>query len=93
MDSIGREITGRRPGRGGIEPLGLSIRQTAEITGESEWTVKQKLRNGTYKAKKSGRRTIIVYQSVVAHWNSLPDAKFCKPLRRKLTQHLESGSL
>ena len=48
MDSIRAEVTGRHPD-GGIEPLGLSIAKVAEITGESPWQVKQKLRNGTYK--------------------------------------------
>lgn len=66
----------------GIEPLGLSIKKTAEITGESTWQVKEKLRNGTYKAKKSGRRTIVIYQTVKAAWDSLPDAVF-KPSKRK----------
>ena len=75
----------------GVPPLGLSIKQTAKVTGESEWTVKQKLRDGTYRAKKSGRRTIVIYQTVVEHWDSLPDAKFCKPLRRKHTEHEASA--
>jgi hypothetical protein len=65
-----------------IEPLGLSIKKTAEITGESPWQVKEKLRNGTYKAKKSGRRTIVIYQTVKAAWASLPDATF-KPSKRR----------
>ena len=49
-----------------LESLGLSIKKTAEITAESPWQVKEKLRNGSYKAKKSGRRTIVIYQTVKA---------------------------
>ena len=67
----------------GIEPFGLSIAKVAEITGESPWQVKQKLRNGTYKAKKSGRRTIVIYQTVKAAWENLPDATFKAPTPRK----------
>jgi hypothetical protein len=64
------------------KPLGLSIKETAAITSESKWQVKERLRRGEYRAKKSGRRTIIIYQSVEDHWNSLPDAVF-KPSKRK----------
>jgi hypothetical protein len=76
-------------GEGGHhKPLGLSIKETAEITSESEWQVKERLRRGEYKAKKAGRRTIIIYQSVEDHWNSLPDATFKPPpKRRKHTEH------
>jgi hypothetical protein len=67
---------------GHIKPLGLSVKETAKITSESEWQVKERLRRREYKAKKSGRRTIIIYQSVEDYWNSLPDATF-KPSKRK----------
>lgn len=102
MDTIRPEVTGRRRssqkiplagighahegGSQGLKPLGLSIKETAAITGESTWQVKQKLRNGTYKAKKSGRRTLVIYETVRAAWDNLPDATF-KPLRRK-QQHI-----
>jgi hypothetical protein len=69
--------------KGGHEPFGLSVKDTAEATGESVWTVKQKLRAGTYKAKKSGRRTIVDYSSVKEAWQSLPDATFKPPTKRK----------
>jgi hypothetical protein len=68
---------------GGIKPLGLSIKKTAEITSESEWQVKERLRRREYRAKKSGRRTIVVYESVEDYWNSLPDATFKAPAPRK----------
>jgi hypothetical protein len=65
-----------------VEPLGISIKQAAEVTGESTWQVKQKLRNGTYRAKKSGRRTIVEFTSVKAAWEKLPNAKFMPPRQR-----------
>jgi len=56
-----------------IEPLGLSIDATAEVTGESTWIVYKKIRDGTYRARKSGARTIVVYESVKSAFNALPD--------------------
>jgi hypothetical protein len=77
------EITGQA-----IKPLGVSIKQAAEITGESQWTVKRKLRDGTYKARKSGRRTILCFASIEAAWNALPDATFKAPTpRKRRTEH------
>jgi hypothetical protein len=88
MDTIRPEVTGRHSGSKvsparighahevggqGLKPLGVSIKQAAEITSESEWQVKERLRRGEYRAKKSGRRTIIDYQSIEDHWHSLPD--------------------
>ncbi|CAK7258651.1 MULTISPECIES: hypothetical protein [unclassified Shinella] len=61
-----------------LEPQFLSIADTAVYTAESEWTVKDKLRRGVYQAKKSGRRTLIIFTSVKDHLASLPDAKFAK---------------
>jgi hypothetical protein len=74
----------------GFEPLGLSIKKTAEITGESPWQVKKKLRNGTYKAKKSGRRTIVIYKSVKAAWANLPDAEYLPPRPRRRAESATS---
>jgi hypothetical protein len=65
-----------------VEPLGISIADVSAMTGESVWTVKMKLRSGVYRAKKSGRRTIIIYQSVKEAWASLPEATFLAPPRR-----------
>jgi hypothetical protein len=72
------EITGQA-----IKPLGVSIKQAAEITGQSEWTIKQKLRAKVYKAKKAGRRTLVDYESIEAAWKALPDATFKAPTPRK----------
>jgi hypothetical protein len=67
-----------------IEPLGMSIAETAETTSESVWKVKQRLRAGEYRAKKAGRRTIVDYCSVKEVWANLPDAKFAPSRPRKV---------
>jgi hypothetical protein len=69
-----------------VEPLGLSINDTATVTAESVWTVKQKLRDGTYRAKKAGRRTIVIFASVKAAWETLPEATFMAPKNRAATK-------
>jgi hypothetical protein len=66
-----------------FEKLGASIREIAELTGESTWAVKDKLRKGTYRGRKSGRRTIVEFQSVREAWENLPIAKFAPPRPRK----------
>jgi hypothetical protein len=75
-----------------LKPFGLSIKKVAEITGESPWQVKEKLRRGIYRAKKSGRRTVVTFESVEAAWNALPDAKFKPSKRHKHTEHEELAS-
>jgi hypothetical protein len=75
-----------------IKPLGLSIKETAAITSESEWQVKARLSSGEYKAKKAGRRTIIDYQSVEDVWKSLPDWKNAKrPVSEKTLKAAAAG--
>jgi hypothetical protein len=66
------ERTGRKIDNGGREPFFISIKDAAALTAESEWTVKQNLAAGIYEACKSGRRTLIVYESVKRHVASLP---------------------
>ena len=68
--------------RGLPEPLGVSIAVAAALTSESEWQVKQRLRKGDYAAKKAGRRTLVVYESIKEFWAALPAAKFMPPKRR-----------
>jgi hypothetical protein len=59
-----------------LDPALISIADAALYTSESEWTVKERLRQGVYRAKKSGRRTLVILDSVKAYVASLPDAKF-----------------
>ena len=82
------EVTGQA-----FKPLGVSIRQAAEITGESQWQVKQKLRAGTYQAKKSGRRTIISFASIERAWGALPAATFKAPTPRKRRHEQDTARL
>lgn len=65
-----------------IEPLTISIKTTSDATGESPWSVKNHLRNGVYRAVKSGRRTLVVYASVKERMANLPAAKFAPPRQR-----------
>jgi hypothetical protein len=65
----------------GIEPIGVSIADAAVMTGESEWTIKDRLRRKIYRAKKSGRRTLIDPASIREHFAALPDARF-RPSKR-----------
>ena len=66
-----------------LEPAYISIDDAARYTNESPWTVKELLRQGIYRAKKSGRRTLIVFASVKERMENLPDAKFAKPIKRR----------
>jgi hypothetical protein len=65
-----------------IEKLAGSIKEIADATGESTWTVKDKLRRGVYRGRKSGRRTLVEFASVKEAWLSLPIAVFSPPRRR-----------
>jgi hypothetical protein len=67
-----------------LEPLLVSPDEAARLTGESRWSVNAKLRDGRYKAKKSGRRTLIWFWSIKADVQDLPDAKFAPPRARKV---------
>jgi hypothetical protein len=64
------------------EQLGASVKEVASLTGESEWTVKNKLRRGIYRGRKSGRRTIVEFKSVREAWDKLPEAKY-SPVKKK----------
>lgn len=66
-----------------IEPVLISIADAATYTGESVWTVKERLRLGIYRAKKSGRRTLVTLESVKAFVDALPDATFRPGRQRK----------
>jgi len=61
-----------------------SIRETAEALGCSDWTVKNLLRMGKLRAKKLGRRTIVLRASRLEYVASLPAATYLPlPQKRK----------
>jgi len=64
-----------------VEPAFLGILDTARFLGVSEWTVKQMLRRGFIKAKKAGRRTVVIHATTKAYAESLPNAKFAPSTR------------
>jgi hypothetical protein len=66
-----------------LKPKYGSIAAVAHYTGESQWAVKDKLRRKKYRAKKSGRRTLIDLSSVDEHLAALPEAKFATPRATK----------
>ncbi len=57
-----------------IEPVFVSIADAAIYTGESEWRFKERLRSGIYNAKKSGRRTLVIFETIKNYVDSLHDA-------------------
>jgi hypothetical protein len=73
-----------------IEKLAASIQEIADTTGQSVWTVKDKLRRGVYRGRKSGRRTLVEFASVKEAWLNLPVAKFAPPRPRRRTAQSEN---
>lgn len=57
-------------------PLGLSILETADRLNSSKSTVYRLLRRRQLRAKKRGRNTLIVPESIDEYEASLPDAVF-----------------
>jgi hypothetical protein len=58
------------------------VDDVAAYSGESPWTVRDHIRQGHYRAKKSGRRVIVEMASVDEYIANLPDATYA-PLRRR----------
>jgi hypothetical protein len=74
-----------------LEPQYVSIRDAAKFSAVSEWTIKNLLRQGVLEARKSGRRTLVVFESVKRHAAALPDAKFAAPRPRGSVAQVERG--
>jgi hypothetical protein len=64
-----------------VEPFALSVAKTAQATSESRSRVYQLLADGTYEAVKSGKKTLILVESVRRRFASLPRAAFKAPPR------------
>jgi hypothetical protein len=67
-----------------IEPFLVTIKTAAHYTGESEWTVRQRIRKDIYRARKSGKRTLVEFPSVKEYVYGLPAAKLALLKREKV---------
>jgi hypothetical protein len=57
-----------------LEPLTVTIPQAEHLTGESRSQIYNRIGCGEYEAVKSGRRTLIVYDSIKRRIARLPKA-------------------
>jgi excisionase family DNA binding protein len=55
-----------------VEPLALSVKDTAKVLSISKSQVYVLLGDGTLTARKDGTRTLVDYATVKAHHESLP---------------------
>jgi hypothetical protein len=70
------------PASKAIEPAFVSIQDAAAYMAESTWTIKNRLRLGQLRARKSGRRTLIEFLSLKEFIATLPIASFA-PVRAR----------
>jgi hypothetical protein len=73
----------------GLEPLTVTIPQAEYLTGESRSQIYNRIGRGEYEAVKSGRRTLIVYDSIKRRIAQLPQANIKAPVPR--SRRSESG--
>lgn len=66
-----------------VKPRFVSVKVAAAYTNESEWTIKNALREGTLKARKSGRRTLVEFSTVERRAESMPAARFAPSPRSR----------
>jgi hypothetical protein len=75
-----------------LEPLVVTINDGSRISGRSRSELYRLLVSGKLKAKKNGRRTLIIYESLKQLIDDSPDATF--PLtERKREQAAEAEEL
>ena len=67
------------PEADGVEPLALTIKQTEKATSESRSRVYNLIGEGVYEAVKSGRRTLVIFESIKRRFASLPRANIKAP--------------
>jgi excisionase family DNA binding protein len=68
------------------EPIAITIQETKRRTGESRSKIYQLLGDGTYEGVKSGRRVLIIYESVKRRFAGLPRAVIKAPKPRPQRQ-------
>jgi len=62
-----------------MEPILLTLVDAGKISGMSRTRLFEELGKGTIAAKKSGRRTLIVYETLKSHIENLPPAVIRAP--------------
>jgi hypothetical protein len=72
-----------------LSPILCTIPHAAIIIGRGTTFIYEAIADGTIKAVKSNKRTLVVVESLQAYANGLPAAKIAPPRRRK-PQHLRS---
>ena len=63
----------------GREPLLVTVAKAIQLTGESRSQIYVRIGRGEYDAVKSGRRTLITYESIKRRIAALPAAKIKAP--------------
>jgi hypothetical protein len=57
-----------------IEPVLVTIQAAARMIGNSQWTVRDKIKRGVLDAKKDGKRVLVTVTSIRRHVDGLPAA-------------------
>ena len=76
MPRLNEELTQRR--EAALEPLAITVEQTSRLTNESKTTVYDLVAAGELEAVKSGRKTLILYESVKRRLAGLPRVKLTR---------------
>jgi hypothetical protein len=63
----------------GIQPLTVTIPEAVRLSGLSRSELYRQLSAGHIHARKSGSRTLILWASLKAHVEALPEAEFRAP--------------
>lgn len=63
----------------GIQPLTVTISEAVRLSGLSRSEGDRQLSAGHIRARKSGSRTLILWESLKAHVEALPEAEFRAP--------------
>lgn len=63
----------------GIQPLTVTIPEAVRLSGLSRSELYRQLSVGRIHARKSGARTLILWASLKAHVEALPEAQFRAP--------------
>jgi excisionase family DNA binding protein len=56
-----------------VEPLTVNVTEAARLSGLSEWTIRDLLNRGQVQSRRHGRRVLVVYASLAAYLDNLPE--------------------